>query len=188
MVICSNFLKSIAISWIVYYRKIHAENTIELPSSNLTPDEISILEYVGGYILRKLKRNGEEEELAILAKLEDSINCFVPSDNSLISILQCNEFGTLLKPNQTLLDVLQFLEINFRNHATLKDTISNAISSLDLSELHDITNNYDLDAYVLQRVGHLFFKIRSFQKAKVLKSKLVQSRNSKNISLRKSLK
>ncbi|CAK8689959.1 unnamed protein product [Clavelina lepadiformis] len=133
------------------------ENTTELPSSNLTPDEISILEYVGGYILRKLKRNGDEEELAILAKLEDSINCFVPSDNSLISILQCNEFGTLLKPNQTLLDVLKFLEINFRNHATLKDTISNAISSLDLSELHDITNNYDLDAYVLQRVLVTFF-------------------------------
>ncbi|CAK8689838.1 unnamed protein product [Clavelina lepadiformis] len=160
----------------------------ELPSSNLTPDEISILEYVGGYILRKLKCNGDEEELAILAQLEDTINCFVPSDNSLISILQCNGYGTLLKPNQTLLDVLKFLEINFRNHATLKDTISNAISSLDLSELHDITNNYDLDAYVLQRVGHLFFKIRSFQKAKVLKSKLVESRYSKNISLRKSLK
>ncbi|CAK8692524.1 unnamed protein product [Clavelina lepadiformis] len=156
----------------LFLRKIHAENTIELPSSNLTPDEISILEYVGGYSLRKLKRNGDEEELAILAKLEDSIYCFVPSDNSLISILQCNEYGTLLKPNQTLLDVLKFSEINFRNHATLKDTISNAISSLDLSELHDITNNYDLDAYVLQRVGHLFFKIRSFQKTKVLKSKL----------------
>ncbi|XP_076822590.1 uncharacterized protein LOC143468974 isoform X2 [Clavelina lepadiformis] len=41
----------------LFLRKIHAENTTELPSSNLTPDEISILEYVGGYILRKLKRN-----------------------------------------------------------------------------------------------------------------------------------
>ncbi|CAK8689830.1 unnamed protein product [Clavelina lepadiformis] len=146
----------------LFLRKIHAKKKTELPSSNLTPDEISILEYVGGYILRKLKRNGDEEELAILAQLEDTINCFVPSDNSLISILQCNEYGTLLKPNQTLLDVLKFLEINFRNHATLKETISNAVSSLDLSELHDITNNYDLDAYVLQRVGHLFFKRRRY--------------------------
>ena len=155
--------------------------------SLLNEDELDIISYIGGYIIMKLKKKAKtKEEHHILDQLESQEN--FATNYSLINTFQIHEYGNLIKPSCTLIKILAHLEQQFREHSGLEEIVQNTIKNINIADIFPLCLDWDKTAYALENICKLYFKVRAYQKARLLKNQVVAKPVFKNVSLRKSLR
>ena len=143
---------------------------INQSGTELNEDEIHIVEYIGGYLLRKLKKSAKSDlDKSILKQLESDKSC--TAECSLIDTLQNDDYGNLLRPSHLLMNILIKLEMCFRENARNEEVIHTLLEKVDANFILPECIDFDMAAYVIKRVCSLYFKIRAHQRARMLKSK-----------------
>lgn len=157
------------------------------PDTTITEDDISIIEYVGGYILQKLKKKSlSESQLFMLNNLTDEYATV--AEDSLIHTMNNNNFGTLTVPKKEIVKLLIYVESNFRqfyNSSNIHDKIFSSIDFSYVQYLFPLSNVFIMD--LLVKICHFYLKIRCYQKAKCINSNL-KVKFDQNVSQRKALK
>ena len=132
---------------------------INQSGTELNEDEIHIVEYIGGYLLRKLKKSAKSDlDKSILKQLESDKSC--TAECSLIDTLQNDDYGNLLRPSHLLMNILIKLEMCFRENARNEEVIHILLEKVDANFILPECIDFDMAAYVIKRVCSLYFKIR----------------------------
>lgn len=153
----------------------------------LTKDEIYILQYIGGYIIQRLKkRSRSPEEYSSLCGLVESENAAAVSPSSLIAVMQNRDFGSLTVPIHQLISFLKAVEIEFRKGYTHDRVFFSILGKLDFNKF-SIMLQETITLDLLEKLCRFYLKIRCFQKARVLNSKYSHEKD-QNVSQRKKLK
>lgn len=113
--------------------KASSTSTKEVEPKNITTDEQHILDYIGGFILRKLRRRANDDQKDILDILESTDTC--AAKDSLITTLNYEEYGMLLKPSSLFTKILCAMENCFRKQNNYNRMIEAALENLDLNEI-----------------------------------------------------
>ncbi|XP_077966418.1 uncharacterized protein LOC144420000 [Styela clava] len=133
---------------------------------NLNKDEIFIIEYIGGHILqrmRKLTKNPEEYDCIC------SLICKEPQNppDSLITVLQNKDYGSLTTPAPELVQFLVELEKEFRKGYKHNKILFNILDNINLNDMSiALRNIITLDQ--IEKMSLYYLKIRCYQKARVL--------------------
>lgn len=171
--------------------KLSATPVIEssaMTSTEVTSDDIHIIEYIGGYILQRLTKKSKCDTSMDILKSFTSKHLI---SDSLINSLQNDEYGNLTIPIHAITQILLLLETKFRENLKNDDIMHSVSNNLNMEELLDMLPEIGSDnkeiSLVLTKICTYYLKIRAHQKAKKL-NKTFKIQMDQNVSLRKSLK
>nr|XP_039265777.1 uncharacterized protein LOC120341353 [Styela clava] len=170
-----------------FERFLDEKDKIQPAETIVTDEELAIVEYIGGYILQKLRKKSKTEmQYNIINELISDDSSVAGS--SLINILENKDYGTLVKPVSKITDMLAEVELNFRKYYSSENVMASILNSIKVVTLFKPFGQVnDKFIEILWKICEFFVKIRCFQKAKTLNKKF-QLKHDQNVSLRKSLK
>ena len=154
---------------------------------DISEDDRHIVEYIGGYILHKLKRKAKTDETsAFLESLCCEGSSFRGNPLSLCQILNDVAIGSLTVPQVCLTNVLIYVETMFRKYKQTENLMKNIMESLDMTHIFSMLPGATENQYCIIALCKLYVKIRCFQKAKTNRAQH-KINNNQTASLRKCL-
>ena len=130
--------------------------------SSITEDNRHIVEYIRGYILRRLKQkfsNQLSKQYQFLTELcDDGNNNF--GHSSLIEVLNNSNYQTLIKPISSLTEMLLYIEFKFRQHGKIENILKSVMESINMDYLYNLLSPVQIDHQCLLTICKVFVKIR----------------------------